>query len=212
MGHKCRTALIDITEGKRAEAARHTLEVQMYHTQKLECLGVLAGGVAHDFNNLLSGIIGNAQLALHDLPLKSPVRGLIQTIDQAANRAAELTNQLLAYSGKGRFVVEPVDLSKVVEEMVRLLRASVSKKAALKLRCRTDLPIIEADASQIRQVVMNLITNASDAIGDDSGAITICTGDMEADREYLAASGTSDVLPEGPLCVRRGGRHWLRNG
>src|SRR5713226_3053025 len=119
------SAIVDITERKRAEQERKTLEAQMQHMQKLESLGVLAGGIAHDFNNLLVSILGNAGLALMDLAPESPVRRTVQNIEVAALRTAELTKQLLAYSGKGKFHVQPLNLSRLVEEITHLLKPAV---------------------------------------------------------------------------------------
>jgi len=175
----------DVTDELRAEADRVQLESQMQEAQKLESLGVLAGGIAHDFNNLLVGILGNASLALLDLPADSPARHGVAEIEQAAQRAAELTRQLLAYAGKGRFVVEPVDCSQVVREMTALLRTAVSRNAHVNLALASSLPAVEADITQLRQVVMNLITNASDAISDSGGTIFIHTGREELDASYL---------------------------
>jgi CheY-like chemotaxis protein len=169
----------------------------MQQMQKLESLGVLAGGIAHDFNNLLVAILGNAGLALMELPPESPARQTVLAIETAAQRAAELTRQMLAYSGKGRFVIERLNLSRIVEEMAHLLEVSVSKRAVLKYRFAPDLPAIEGDATQLRQVIMNLITNASDAIGDRSGVISISTGLMHADAAYLKTAYMDDALPEG---------------
>jgi PAS domain S-box-containing protein len=166
----------DITELKRLDAERRALEAKVQHAQKLESLGVLAGGIAHDFNNLLVGILGNASLALMDLPDDSPLRELVADIETTALRAADLTKQMLAYSGKGRFVVNTVDVNLLVKEMAQLLQTVISKKAALRFNFANDLPTIEADATQLRQIVMNLITNASDAIGNDDGTITLRTG------------------------------------
>lgn len=187
----------DITDLIRAEEERRRIDQQMQQTQKLESLGVLAGGIAHDFNNLLVAILGNAGLALMELPPESPARQTVQAIETAAQRAAELTRQMLAYSGRGKFVVEPLNLSRIVEEMAHLLEVSVSKRAVLKYRFAPDLPLIEGDATQVRQVIMNLITNASDAIGDRSGVISITTGLMHADRAYLRTAYMDDDLPEG---------------
>ncbi len=187
----------DITERKRVERERQQLEHQMQQAQKLESLGVLAGGIAHDFNNLLMAILGNASLALMKLHPESPGRDHIQKVETAAKRASELTNQMLAYSGKGKFVVEPLSVSRVVEEMSHLLGAVISKKAVLKFDFAADLPPIEADAAQIRQIVMNLILNGSDAIGDTSGVLTVSTGVVQADRDYLAGTYLDWDLPEG---------------
>jgi PAS domain S-box-containing protein len=166
----------DIGERKRAEEERRELETQMRQTQHLESLGILAGGIAHDFNNLLTGILGNASLALADLPARSAALESVALIENAALKAAELTKQMLAYSGRGQFVVQAVDLSQVVEEMAQLLGSSISKKSALEYRFAPKLPPIEADVAQLRQVVMNLILNASEAIGDSPGVIDLSTG------------------------------------
>ncbi len=187
----------DITERKRAEENRRKLEAQVQHAQKLESLGVLAGGIAHHFNNLLTGILGNAELALADTSLASPARDRIRDIETTARRAADLTEQMLAYSGRGRFVVGTVSLNETVEEMEYLFEVAVSKNAVLQYDLADDLPAIEADVSQIRQVLMNLVTNASEAIGDSSGVISVSTGAIECDRNYLAETYLDDELPEG---------------
>jgi len=187
----------DITDRKKAEEAQRALETQVQRTQKLESLGILAGGIAHDFNNLLMGILGNADLALLELPPGSPVRENLKGIENAARRAADLAGQMLAYSGKGRFIVEPIDIGSVLAEIGHLIAASVSKKAVLKYNLAPNLPAIEADATQLRQVFMNLITNASEALGDKNGAITVSTGVMECDREYLRGTYLDEKLPEG---------------
>jgi two-component system, cell cycle sensor histidine kinase and response regulator CckA len=163
--------------------------------QKLESLGVLAGGIAHDFNNLLVGMLGHAGLALLETPPESPLRDRIQQIETCAVRAADLTNQMLAYSGKGRFLVQPTNLTDVVREMANLLRTAISKSARLDLRLAARLASISGDATQLRQVVMNPITNASDAIGERSGVITIETGMMQATRADLASAYAAAVDP-----------------
>ncbi|MFH0983504.1 MAG: PAS domain-containing protein [Planctomycetota bacterium] len=189
--------VLDVTERRRAEEEQRRLEARIQQAQKLESLGILAGGIAHDFNNLLVGILGNAGLALMELAPESAARQTIRQIETAAQRAADLTRQMLAYSGKGRFIVEPLDLSKVVEEMAHLLQVSISKKAVLRFNLARDLAAIRADATQVRQVVMNLITNASDAVGDCSGVIAVSTGVRKADRAYLSETRLHDDLPEG---------------
>ena len=175
----------DLTEMRRAEEERHKLEQQVMQSQKLESLGVLAGGIAHDFNNLLTSILGNADLAQRELSPASPVGAYLEDIEQVSRRAAELCRQMLAYSGKGRFVVQPLSLNDAVREMAHLLSVSISKKAVIKYSFFADLPSVMADATQIRQIVMNLITNASDAIDEVSGVITLSTGVMDCDEEYL---------------------------
>ncbi len=187
----------DITRRREEEKERIALEAQIQKTQKLESLGVLAGGIAHDFNNLLVGVLGNADLALHDLAPEAPARSSVKDIVTAAERATELVRQMLAYAGKGKFLVEVLDLNAVVEEMTHLLDVSISKKAILRFDLNEEIPSIEADATQIRQVVMNLITNASDAIGDRSGVISIRTGAMECDKAYLEETYLDDDLKEG---------------
>ena len=184
-------------ERKRAEERQRNLEAKLQQAQKLESLGVLAGGIAHDFNNLLMGVLGNAEVALLELPPESPARGDLQHITTAALRAAELTKQMLAYSGKGKFVVQGLNLTKLVEEMAELLQVSISKNVVLKYNFAKNLPAIEADASQIRQVVMNLIINASEAIGEKSGVVTVSTSVIEADRSYLTETYLDENLPEG---------------
>lgn len=187
----------DITDRKKTEEEQHRLVQQMQHTQKLESLGVLAGGIAHDFNNLLMTIMGNAGLAIADLPADSPVTKRIENIRTAVNRATELTNQLLAYSGRGQFVIEPLNLSNVVTEMVTLLSTITSKKAELEFEFTPNLPQIVADISQLRQVVMNLITNASDALDNKSGKIKISTKLIHADKTLLVGTYLEADLPEG---------------
>ena len=187
----------DITKRKRAEAERRRLEEQMQQTQKLQSLGVLAGGIAHDFNNILMAILGNADLALADLSDVSPAWPRIQEIRKGVRRAADLCKQMLAYSGRGKLVIRPIDLNEVVDEMAHLLKTSIAKKAALNLHLDRKAPSVKADAAQMQQVVMNLITNASEAIGEDSGAITISTGVMDCDRDYLSRSYLREEQPEG---------------
>jgi PAS domain S-box-containing protein len=189
--------LTEITERKHAEDERRRLEAQVLHAQKLESLGVLAGGIAHDFNNLLVAVLGNAELALIEAGTDASVRESLEQIRLAARRAAELTQQMLAYSGKAAFVVQPIDLNEVVREMVPLLEVSISKKAKLHFELAADLPAVSGDATQLRQVVMNLITNASEAIAPQAGEIRISTGVVDADAAYLAEPHTEGSLEAG---------------
>ncbi len=163
-------------ERQREEEERIRLENQVQRAQRLESLGILAGGVAHDFNNLLAAILGHAEMALQDLPPDSPVREHLKDVLKGAEQASNLTRQMLAYSGKGNFLPEQVRLNSLIEEMVPLLESSISKKAVLKFDLGPDLPLIEADVAQIRQVVMNLVVNASEALGEGEGVITVGTG------------------------------------
>ena len=187
----------EITARKEAENARKEFDRQLLQTQKLESLGVLAGGIAHDFNNILMAIIGNADLALMKLPKESPVADNLHAIETASARAADLAKQMLAYSGKGMFVVQPVDLNRLLEEMLHILKVSISKKAALSLNMSASLPAVEADATQIRQLIMNLVINASEAIGEQNGVITITTESLACDREYLKNFRTDELMAEG---------------
>jgi PAS domain S-box-containing protein len=174
----------DITEQVEAEQRRQKLEEQRKEAQRLESLGVLAGGIAHDFNNIMVSVLGFSDLALHALPPFSPARPLIEKIMKGGERAAELCSQMLAYSGKGQLAVGAIDLNAVVEEMSQLLEVSISKKAVVKYELAANLPAVEADATQLPQIVMNLIVNASEAIGEKSGVIRVSTGVMECDGDY----------------------------
>jgi signal transduction histidine kinase/CheY-like chemotaxis protein/ABC-type amino acid transport substrate-binding protein len=172
-------------ERRRTEQERLQLERQVQHTQKLESLGVLAGGIAHDFNNLLTAMLGHMNVAQMKLAPGSPALSHLDCLEQIIHRAAELTRQMLAYSGKGRFVVRSYDINQVVQEMTHLLEVSISKKIALRFDLAENLPPVEADAAQIQQVIMNLVTNASDAIGDVPGTIRLVTRCLDLDRNYL---------------------------
>ena len=185
------TAIIrDISE-------RNKLEAQIHHSQKLESLGILAGGIAHDFNNLLMGIMGNASLAIPKIPDDHPAAINIKRIEQAAIRASDLTNQMLAYSGKGKFIVGILDINLIVEEMSQLLASSVGKKCSIYYNLAPDQITIEGSSAQIQQLIMNLITNASDAVGDENGTITVTTGVKEFDQENLLSVYSPEELPGG---------------
>jgi PAS domain S-box-containing protein len=177
----------DITERLR-------IEEQLRHTQKLESLGVLAGGVAHDFNNLLTGILGNASLALDHMGPSNPNRGLIEAAMKAAERAAELTRQLLAYAGKGRFVMRTIDLSELVREISGLVRTSLPKRAQLRLQLAAKLPGIDADPGQIQQIVMNLVINAAEAIVEPGGTVLVQTAVQEVDQPYIGTMSSAGEL------------------
>ena len=187
----------DITNQKQAAEDRRRLETQMQNAQKLESLGVLAGGIAHDFNNLLVGILGNASVAREEIQSGGNADELLQDIEIAARRAAELTTQLLAYAGKGRFNVQQLDVSAAVRETSSLLLSAISKRATLQLDLLDDPPMISADATQVRQVIMNLLTNASDALDEQDGTITLRTGVMRAEADYLAACLAADGVAPG---------------
>jgi len=182
----------DITGLKTAEESQGRLQEQMLQAQKLESLGVLAGGIAHDFNNLLLAILGSAEGALLELSADSPVQGSVQRIRTAAMRAAELTNQLLAYSGKGHFVVETVNVNTLVRDMAELLEVTSGHRAELRFDFTKELPGVTADVAQLRQVVMNLITNAVEATQPGRAVVRLETG--------LRVLGPDEVTgPDGPL-------------
>ncbi len=172
-------------ERHRLEEEKMEIEKQLQHVQKLESLGVLAGGIAHDFNNLLMGIMGNADLAQLKLSEISPAYRNINSIKVATKRAAELCQQMLAYSGRGKFVIQALNLNDVVLEMNHMFEVSISKKALLKYHLAEDLPSVNADGTQLRQILMNLVVNASESLGEMSGTITISTGAMQCDQAYL---------------------------
>src|SRR5262249_6814799 len=153
----------DITAQRIAEEQRRQLQTQVLHAQKLESLGVLAGGIAHDFNNLLVGILANVDVVVQKMGPNSAAVGSLEQIRIAARRAAELCRQMLSYTGQSQRELEPVNVASVVNELRDLLRASINKKAELTVRLAPDIPNIDADPGQIRQVLMNLLTNASEA-------------------------------------------------
>jgi len=193
----------NITARKEAEEDRLQFQEQMQHVQKLESLGVMAGGIAHDFNNLLQAILGNTDLALDETQATSGLRRSLEEIKTASCRAAELCNQLLAYSGRGQFVLEAINLSAVVEEMSHILDVTIGKRAELQYDFAADLPSILADPTQIRQVVMNLITNASEAIGDADGTISVATRVRECSTADLGGACVGEDLPAGPYVALR---------
>lgn len=178
----------DTTEQHEREAERQRVMLGLQEAQKLESLGLLAGGVAHDFNNLLSGIMGNADLALMDLDQPGVTRARLEDILLASKSAADLAHQLLAYSGKGRFVVRVLDLSSLVREMSQLLEVSTTGKAVLQYNLLAGLPNVEGDETQLRQVVMNMILNAVEAVeavDEHDGRVTVSTGMQYCDQSYL---------------------------
>jgi signal transduction histidine kinase len=191
--------LVDISAQKQAEESRRKLELQLQQAQKLESLGIVAGGIAHDFNNLLTAMMGYANLAAMELPAESVAYTMLQEIESAAQRAADLARQMLAYSGHGAFVMAPLQLDQQVREIAHLLETVISKKAQLQF----DLaPVyIEGDTSQICQVVMNLITNASEALEGRNGTITLRTSVSYADEELLHSSLFPEALKPGDYAL-----------
>jgi len=184
-------------ERKRADERRRALETKVLQNQKLESLGVLAGGIAHEFNNLLQGILGGTGLAAQLLSPSSPVQRQLDLIEKAANDAAQLTRQMLAYSGKSGLMVEDLDLARLIDEMRDLIDASVGEGVEVRTELDRSLPLITADEAEVQQVVMNLVGNASEAIGDDEGVVTIAAHVVGCDRNMLADTFLSEDLPEG---------------
>jgi PAS domain S-box-containing protein len=184
----------DVTDRQRAEDA-------LRQSQKLESLGVLAGGIAHDFNNLLTAILGTTEAALTRIPEDPWLREALQRIEATTQRGADLARQLLAYAGKGHFAVKPQNLNRIIQEMGDLLTVSISKKVALQYDLQPGLPPVEADSAQFQQVVMNLVINASEAIGDQPGTVTLRTRAVECSQAELSATFPGQVLEPG-LFVR----------
>ena len=171
--------LRDVSERKR-------FQERFQQTQKLESLGLLAGGIAHDFNNLLTGIIGNTSIMLDDVPPGNPMHASLQDVASAAGRASALTQQLLAYAGKGRFVIEPLDISALVRDTSNLIKTSIPMTVELRLQLPADLPVIEGDASQIQQLVMNLVLNGAEAIEEgQTGVVVVTTGTQMVNEAYI---------------------------
>jgi len=187
----------DVSDRRRIEEDRRKMDARMLQVQKLESLGVLAGGIAHDFNNLLVGILGNIDIALSDLSPLSPARERLADAENTAHRAADLCRQMLAYSGKGQFVIERIDLRELVEDVTQMLQVSISKKAVLLYDFAENVPAVAADATQLRQILMNLVINASEALGDRGGMITIRTGVTTCDRNYLMSTQADEEIREG---------------
>jgi PAS domain S-box-containing protein len=184
---------------------RRAMEAAVRQTQKLESLGVLAGGIAHDFNNLLTAILGNLGLASLQVSEDHPIQRFLDKAKTTSLRAAELTRQMLAYAGKGVFTVKPLDLSQVAEEITNLLEVSISKRVRLQFGFSRGLPCINADPAQIQQVVMNLVTNASEAIGEAEGDILLATGLTELTATRAATLHPGSPIPPGryvTLCVK----------
>jgi two-component system, chemotaxis family, CheB/CheR fusion protein len=177
---------------------RRKFERELLETQKLESLGLLAGGVAHDFNNLISGIIVNAELVSSDMSVDNPSRTHLRAIANASLRAAKLTQQLMAYTGKGRFITEDIDLSELIRDTLPLIQTSIPKTVDVRLDLPPDLPLVPADAGQMQQLVMNLMINAGEAVGvGTSGRVEIRTGYRELTAVDIRANFTSEALTPG---------------
>ncbi len=198
-GHPCgfRGIARDVSHRKENEQIRERLEMQIREAQKFESLGVMAMGIAHDFNNILMGIMGNANLALLETSANSSARECLDEIEQAAYRGAELTAQMVAYSGTGTSNPGDVSLTDMVTRALPMLEAAVSGHGALEFRCGPSLPAVRADETQLQQVLLNLVTNAAEALSDSGGRIEVSTGVMHADARFIAKAHAEPGLPEG---------------
>jgi signal transduction histidine kinase len=186
-----------ILELERAEADRRELESQVRQVQKLESLAVLAGGVAHDFNNLLTSLLGNLELALLRTAPDAPSRRHLERIGEAARRAAELSQQMLAFSGRGNLMVQEADLSALVRDHLGTLRSLVPTPVSLSVELGEGLPRVRADVGQLRQLVRNLVVNAVEAVGGVPGRVTVATSACRLSREELRRTLVDDGLPPG---------------
>ncbi|MCF7838791.1 MAG: CHASE domain-containing protein [Candidatus Marinimicrobia bacterium] len=184
----------DLTVRRQAEQERLAMERGIQEAQRLESLGVMAGGIAHDFNNLLMTIRGNAELAADDLGADAPQQEFLNEIQQATRQAADLCRQMLAYAGKGRFVIEPLNLNALLNDARELLHTCLPKQAVLDLRLADSLPHVEGDRTQIRQVVLSLVTNAGEALDNRAGVVTLATERVEVLAER---AGVKDRPPPG---------------
>jgi PAS domain S-box-containing protein len=187
----------DVTERYAAAAEMRRWEQQLEETQRLEGLGLLAGSVAHDFNNMLTGMLGHAELALLDLPLDSPARASVEAIATTARHASQLTRNVLTAAGRGTMVTEPLLLSQIVREVGDLVRVAAPRSVGLRFDLGMSVPLIEADSGQIRQVVLNLLMNAAEAIGEARGTVTVITRREALDAAGLAELGLDSELEPG---------------
>lgn len=185
----------DITERRKAEDERLEMERRLQSAQRMESIGVLAGGIAHNFNNMLSVILGNLDLALMGLPPQSPVRDRIVQAGEMGERAAHLIRQMLAFAGKGMMMMEATDLNRILSDHEERLRSSVAENAVLAFRPAESLPVIQVDREQILQVVVDLMSNAAEAMDGSPGIITLSTGEVACDGEMLERS-LIDEKPE----------------
>jgi PAS domain S-box-containing protein len=192
---------LDVTERLREEARRLELEAQLQQRQRLESLGLLAGSIAHDFNNLLGAILANTDLALRKTEQTEKGSLLLERVRSAALHASELTSQMLAYSGRARLNPQPVDLNELVQDMMRLLEVTLPKNARFGLHLMHELPKVRADAAQVRQVLMNLVTNASEALEGRPGEIIVRTAAGFLDEDCLRRTLTGVAPSPGRYCL-----------
>lgn len=187
----------DITELREAESGRRAIERKLLENQKLESLVILAGGVAHDFNNLLTGILGHANLLRALLPEADAAQNSVAQIEIASHRAAALCRQMLAYSGRGRLAVRPIDPGQIAREAAEFLQLSVARQARIHYQLAPGLPTVTADPDQIRQLAMNLLINAAEALPEGRGDITLATRSLHADAALFARCVLAPELPAG---------------
>ncbi|TLS76910.1 response regulator [Mariprofundus erugo] len=176
-------------------------EERLHQAQRLESLGVLAGGIAHDFNNLLTAIMCNAAIAEKKLGPTSPAQSHLASIVKASECAASLCNKMLAYSGKGQFALQPVNLSDLAKDMTEMFKASINKGISLQLKLEASIPMVEVDLPQMQQIMMNLIMNASEAIGEKSGIITIATGAIRLEQKDISVMGLFEHVKPGRYVI-----------
>jgi PAS domain S-box-containing protein len=187
----------DVTERKRGEEERHQLEQQFQNAQKLENLGLLAGGIAHDFNNILTVILGHCYLVRENFITEQELKATFMKIETAGNRAADLCRQMLTYAGKSSLVHAPVNLWLLIDEVTKMLKASINKNVSIELDLGPNIPVIQGDAVQIQQIAMNLIINAADAIGAASGTVRIVLTKVEFDTIQTAHDALGTVIKPG---------------
>lgn len=193
--------IIDIREQKKFEQQREQMRERMNQLQKIQSLETLAGGVAHDFNNLLMAMIGSAELALHELPEISPAKEYLNSIIIAGKKGSELAQQMLSYAGRRKLLTNRVNLNKTIEEMTQIIKSSISKKVVLKLDLAEQIPLVEGDVTQLSQVIMNLVINANEAIGNKSGIIIVRTSASLCNTNYLDTLFLPGELKEGLYVV-----------
>ncbi len=189
--------IMNITGRKKEEEERKKIEERLRFVQKHESLGKMAGGIAHGFNNILASILGYTEITLMDLPPDSKVKTYIQQIEKSVYRGSEITKQMLSYTGHGKFILEPIEISKLIKEMYQFIQITISNKCIVEYVLEENLPYIEGDNAQIRQAIMNLIMNASEAMEDNNGIIILKTGKIICDRCYLRDNYHEENLSEG---------------
>ena len=190
-------AFYDVTDQVTSERQEHAFEERMRQSQKMESLGILAGGIAHDFNNILAAVLGNTELAMMELPPDSPILYYLEQIRLSSNRAARITDQMLMYSGGGRFAMQPVNCNLIIRELAPILETIAATKINLRYELDESIPEILGSSTQIPQAVINLVTNAAEAMGGNQGSITIRTGVESLAAEYFEDAYASESLPGG---------------